>query len=93
MMDDIASNTSIEELANRVNMSSRYLRYCFKRKYGISPKQYQLKIRMNHAKFLLETSDLPIIKIAPLLGYSDQFVFSRQFKSLYGFSPSNLRKY
>lgn len=76
MMDDLSSTTSIESLAERVKMSPRHLRTCFKRKYGLTPKQYQLKIRMNHAKFfLLETSDISIGKIALSLGYSDQFVF------------------
>lgn len=92
MMDDFASNYSIEELAEKVSMSSRYLRSRFKQKYGITPKQYYLKIRMNHAKFILETSDLSIKKIAVSLGYSDQFVFSRQFKDFYGISPSSIRE-
>ncbi|MCT4545161.1 MAG: AraC family transcriptional regulator [Vallitalea sp.] len=91
MMDDINGKYTIEELAAKVDLSPRHLSTCFKSKYGITPKQYQLQLRMSYAKFLLETTSMTISSISTAIGYSDPFVFSRQFKNHYGLPPSKIR--
>lgn len=91
MMETLSENTSVEVMANMVGMSTRHLRTCFKKRYGVSPKQYQLQLRMDYAKFLLETTTMTVKAISIALNYSDPYVFSKQFKHLCGFSPSQMK--
>ena len=60
--------------------------------FGISPKQYIIKLRMNLALRLLAEARLPVREIAPACGFLDEKYFSRAFKKQYGCSPSEMRK-
>jgi len=82
---------NINELAKKAGISRKYFTTLFKRQYGISPKSYQVSQRMNYAKYLLQESDISIKEIAIQLGYTDQYIFSKQFKSIIGHAPSNIR--
>lgn len=83
---------NINELAKKAGISRKYFTILFKRQYGISPKSYQVSQRMNYAKYLLQESDISIKEIATQLGYTDQYIFSKQFKSIIGHAPSTIRK-
>lgn len=83
--------SDIGVLAKKARISRKYFTTLFKRRYGISPKSYQVSQRMNYAKYLLQESDCPIKEIASQLGYTDQYIFSKQFKSITGQSPSKIR--
>lgn len=82
----------IEQLAQRCRLSfSRYL-HLFKKQYGTSPRRYQIMLRMETAKTLLQSSDLSVRQIAERVGYTDQNYFSRLFKKYTGYAPTELRK-
>jgi AraC-like DNA-binding protein len=49
-------------------------------------------LRFEMATDLLVKSDAPMARIAEMLGYSDQAVFSRAFSSRFGRPPSEIRK-
>jgi AraC family transcriptional regulator, transcriptional activator for feuABC-ybbA operon len=85
---DISNSLDVSHMAKTINISERYFRKIFKKQYGLSPKEFQISVRMNHARFFLETTDRNIKEIADLLGYSDQYAFSRQYKKYWGYSPS-----
>lgn len=89
---NITDKISVDEMAKKVGLSQRHMRELFKNKYNMTPKNYQLKLKMNYAKFVIENSSQNIKEVAALLGYSDQYVFSRQFKQQFGVSPSNIRR-
>ncbi len=80
------------KLAAEVGLSRDYLGRRFKRETGQSLKSYHVQARMRYAQFLLESSSQSVGDIAAALGYSDQFVFSRQFKRTVGVSPQTLRR-
>ena len=61
--------------------------------FGISPKQYIIKLRMNKALSLLFEGDIPVKEISLLCGFPDDKYFSRVFKNTYGYPPSKLRKH
>lgn len=82
---------NIGELAKKAGISRKYFTTLFTRQYGISPKSYQVSQRMNYAKYLLQESDISIKEIAAQLGYTDQYIFSKQFKSIIGYAPSKIR--
>ncbi len=61
--------------------------------FNVSPKQYVIKLRMNKALRLLVEGDLSVKEIALMCGFLDDKYFSRVFKSIYGYPPSQLRKH
>ena len=82
----------IDDLAKLSGLSkSRYL-FLFKKQYGVSPYNYQIMLRIDNAKTLLQSSDLSIRQIAERVGYSDQNYFSRLFMQRTGYTPTAYRK-
>ncbi len=68
-----------------------YIRHEFKKHYGVSPIQYLINRRMEYAKHLLNTSGMSVKQIAYQCGFENEYYFSRIFKKLTGYSPSQYR--
>lgn len=79
---------SIALLAKETRISIRYLQKGFKEAYGFSPKEYHMNIKMNMALTLLIQEGLSATETAEKIGYSDLFIFSKQFKKHFGYSPT-----
>lgn len=79
-------------LASEFGMPPATFRRRFTAATGLSPKAFQLRLRIDHAKQLLTTSDLPIETIAREIGIEDAFYFSRLFQDREGLSPTAFRK-
>ena len=84
-------NITITELAQRLNLDRTYFSYIFKKKMGISPKEYLLNHRMNTAASLIKNKDISISSVARSVGYSDLYIFSKMFKRHFGVSPTGYR--
>lgn len=78
---------SLQEIATLCNIDSTYLCRLFKKYDRQSPYQLLLRLKMNHAAFLLLEGH-SVAKVSEELHFSDQFHFSRTFKKLMGISPS-----
>ena len=83
---------SLAGLTKKLGISDRYLRQLFQQKLGISPKQYQLYLRVLFAKQLLQQSPLCIEQIALASGFVSTSHFSNCFKDYFGLSPSSARQ-
>ena len=81
----------ISEAAKVIGISRGYLNSIFKKETGLSPKEYQLRSRMEKARFLLETTEASVSEIGEQLGYADVFSFSKSFRRYFGISPSEYR--
>lgn len=79
-------------LAKQANISEIYFRKLFFEKYGITPKQYILDIRMQKARKLLTESEFSVSAIADECGFSGVYSFSRAFKEKNGVSPTEFSK-
>lgn len=90
--NNLSSNISIAEIADRTNMSVSGLNKLFKTRLGMSPKQYLIYLRIKRAKAMLTVSEISITDIAQTVGYKDALYFSRLFNSEVGMSPSDYRK-
>ncbi len=75
--------------ASGVSLSS--LRRLFFKKYGISPKRFQVESRMRCALDLLEKTDKSMKEIADESGFQNQYYFSNAIKKQYDVSPRELR--
>lgn len=83
---------TLAQLAKQANMSVSNYSFRFKQKSGISPIDYLIRFRLQKAQFLLRETSLPLKKISLMLGYKDEFYFSRLFNKLNGTYPSVFRK-
>jgi len=82
---------SVAMLSRLVGLAESTFFALFKRATGRAPIEFVIRARMRIAGEMLRTSDLHIKQIAASLGYSDQFYFSRLFKSVHGVAPSDHR--
>ncbi|MBR1969773.1 MAG: AraC family transcriptional regulator [Clostridia bacterium] len=82
---------SISQIASEFNTSRTYLSRIFKERLGISIKQYIIEKRLYASKGLLKEG-YSVYQTSKLVGYSDQFIFSKAFKKHFGYAPSKLKK-
>lgn len=78
--------------AERAGISENYLSRLVKQSTGRSVGAWIDIVRIQRAKRLLASTDLPIIDIAVSVGVEDQSYFSRLFKKETGITPSTFRK-
>ncbi|MFE5278929.1 helix-turn-helix transcriptional regulator, partial [Bacillus cereus] len=77
-----------EQLATIAGLHPDYYTRAFKKQFACSPMRYLTNIRIRYAKSRLLRGIEPAKMIAYDLGFSDEFYFSRRFKSQVGLAPS-----
>ena len=82
----------MDEIADMFGIHPNHLSRVFHSSFGISPKQYLLKLKMDKAAQILVSTEMPVALIAEALGFEDQHVFSRAFKKYWEVSPMLYRK-
>lgn len=82
----------IEQLAEMSGISVKHFGTLFFKKFGMTPKEYILMLKIERAKDLLQNNKLLISDIAVMSGYSDIYHFSKIFKSKTGYTPSEYIK-
>ncbi len=91
MYADMNKKLSVADLARECNFSLGYFSHLFRAVTGLSPHAYMLRLRIERAKNMLENTDLSVLEIALVVGFSDQNYFSRFFKEQTGEAPSAFR--
>ncbi len=79
-------------LAAIVNLSPRQMNEVFRRELGMTPQQYLVEKRMQHAWQLLADGELQVQQIAELSGYASLASFSDRFRRHFGVSPRHFRR-
>jgi AraC-like DNA-binding protein len=80
------------DLAEMLGMNADYFTRVFRRSFGIAPRSWLMRERMLAAAERLRDTDRSIAEIAGDLGHADIFLFSRQFKQVFGQSPTRYRQ-
>ena len=83
---------NINTIANALYLTPAYFSRVFKRKMGMTCKDFIKNYRIDLAKELLQNTDLSIQQISEKTGYATVYYFSQQFKQVTGESPGNFRK-
>ena len=83
---------NIEQLADRLGVTSRHLRRLFTRHLGASPVAVAHTQRLHFAKRLIDQTDLPMQEIAIASGYGSVRRFNDAFRNTYGRAPRDLRR-
>ena len=85
-------NLTMDEIAASVYRCNDYVQKQFKQYYGVTPYTYYLEMKMAHAKYLLQRTNLPIKQIADQLGYKSDRYFSKRFRAIVGVTATYYRK-
>jgi AraC-like DNA-binding protein len=83
-------NISLDSLAKRFYINKSYLCSLFKDVIGMSPMQYRIHCRVQHAKELL-IENHSVNEACDLTGYNNLSHFSRSFKQCTGKSPKQFQ--
>jgi AraC family transcriptional regulator of adaptative response / DNA-3-methyladenine glycosylase II len=93
LIEEGALNESgMEELAQRLGITSRHLRRVFNNEFGVSPLEFAQTQRLLLAKRLLADSTLSIIDVAFAAGFKSLRRFEAVFRERYRMSPFDLRR-
>jgi len=76
------------ELARKCSISEEYFRKLFRKTYGMPPRQYVIRMRINLAKQLLTEGKLTVSETAERCGFSSSYHFSRLFREKTNETPS-----
>lgn len=91
MQGDPSKSLTLGKMAESVNLSAPYFCYLFKTITGVPPAKYLKALRMQQAATLLTTTFLSVKEIVRRVGLADESHFVRDFKRLYGRTPSEYR--
>lgn len=88
--DQVVDN--IPKLAQHIGVSEKTFQRLSKLAFGKPCRKQVITLRMEYVLHMLNTTKIPIYKIAHLAGYHDRYYFSRAFKKYYGESPAHFRR-
>lgn len=83
---------SVLDLCELVHMSDAWLRKNFLKCYGMTPIKYANRLRISHAKELIESGYYKIEQVAEMVGFEEPKYFSSVFKQYTGQSPADYKK-
>ena len=81
----------LEKIATVFNISDKYLSRIFKDTLGMAFHDYLSQIRINQSKNLLLETELSVVKIGEMVGFSTHSTFFRVFKKYEGINPTQYR--
>jgi len=90
--DNYAQSNPVAGMTEASGLTARTFKRRFEAVTGYAPLDYVLSLRMEEAKQVLETSDMPIDATAAEVGYSEPAAFRRVFKRATGISPLHYRQ-
>jgi AraC-like DNA-binding protein len=86
--ENYSQSFTIKELANLTNMSVSGLHHKFKAVTTLGPVQYQKQLRLQEARRLMLGGAFNVTAAALEVGYENVSQFSREYRRLFGSSPS-----
>ena len=82
----------LREFGEQFHLSEKYISRYFKEHFHITLSQYVTYLRLEHAKQMLQETDISVTEVAMHSGYQSISYFIRSFKKTYGVSPLKYRK-
>ena len=92
MRENIENSISIKDVLHYVGYSQSHFSKLFKNRTGMSPLSYINHLKMEHASYLLKTTDLKVNQICYKVGIEDPLYFSRLFSKVMGMSPTKYKE-
>ena len=82
---------SLDQLSEAMGVSRFHLSHLFSNKLGIGFKEYLNNLRVECAKSILRSTDVPVSEVYAASGFENQRTFNRVFRDSTGQSPRNYR--
>ena len=92
IQQNFTGKISLREFGEQFHLSEKYISRYFKEHFHITLSQYVTYLRLEHAKQLLQDTDIPITDVAMQSGYQNVSYFIRSFQKAYAVSPLKYRK-
>ena len=92
IQQNFTGKISLREFGEQFHLSEKYISRYFKEHFHITLSQYITHLRLEHAKQLLQDTDIPVTEIAMQSGYQNVSYFIRSFQKAYAVSPLKYRK-
>lgn len=89
---DLTADLSLHRQAEMLNVNASYLSTLFKKETGMTLTEYVAKKRVDHAAFLLASTNMQIQNIAQHCGIFDVNYFTKIFKKNKGKTPKEYRE-
>ncbi|HEX6345538.1 GlxA family transcriptional regulator [Umezawaea sp.] len=91
-LDRLAEPLALADLARHANMSVRTLTRRFRTEVGLSPQQWVVQRRVDHARLLLESTRLSVTEIAHASGFADPVLLRKHLRTAVGLTPNAYRR-
>ena len=92
IQQNFTGKISLREFGEQFHLSEKYISRYFKEHFHITLSQYVTYLRLEHAKKLLQDTDIPVTDVAMQSGYQNVSYFIRSFQKAYAVSPLKYRK-
>lgn len=92
MSDNLAARADLATLAAAAGLSIPHYSDLFRRATGYPPVEHFLRLKIQRACQLLDTTELRVNEVAAAVGWADPFYFSRFFRKITGQSPRAYRE-
>lgn len=92
LMSGSMEQIHLDDVAQALNMPRGRFFRGFRETTGVSPYQWLIDRRLDHARLLLRLTREPLVDIALVCGFSDQSHFTRMFQRSQGTSPGRWRR-
>ena len=92
IQQNFTGKISLREFGEQFHLSGKYISRYFKEHFHITLSQYVTYLRLEHAKQLLQDTDIPVTDVAMQSGYQNVSYFIRSFQKAYAVSPLKYRK-
>ncbi|SMO64450.1 helix-turn-helix transcriptional regulator [Paracoccus laeviglucosivorans] len=92
LMSDDVERLHLDDVAAALDMPRNTFFRSFRETAGMSPYQWLLGQRLDHARLLLRQSKMSLVDVALACGFADQSHFTRMFQRAHGASPGRWRR-
>jgi AraC family transcriptional regulator len=88
MRDNIAEPVTLDDIAKAACMNKFHFLVSFKQSHGLSPHQWLVRLKMEHARGLLLSGKYSVTEVCYQIGFESPGSFTHLFKRTFGFPPS-----
>lgn len=90
--EHLGQSIQVRDLAGLAGLSDSQFTRRFRGSFGLAPREYLIRRRLEHAKSLLAHTRSPLCEIALASGFCDQSHMSRTFHAIVGSTPNCWRR-
>ena len=87
----VRDKLTVPVVAANVEVSASYLTALFHKNLQLSPGEYIRRVKLQESKQLIREGQMNFTEISEFLQYSTVHHFSRQFKQMFGMTPTEYR--